>query len=311
MKNNYLLESMDGVVLTKKIEEIIIKTNFSHATRSIYDLEEKSLNAALEDLDTYNFLNDKKIVIIHNVFTSIQEKKMEYLLKYLDHFHSNNLLILTSKKIDSRLNIVKKIKKNPNIEVVKLQINPFEYIQNNLKDYKISNKDIYLLMDKCKDDITKIDSECNKLKIYKFDALEITREDIENLVVKKLGDSNDSLFSFIKYLLIKDKRNALRKYRELVEYQIDSSSIIGLIASQLKLIYQIKILMNQNFTNDQITKKLSLKSSYQVRKMSEYSYYYTNQELGQFIHLVADLDYQIKSGRIDSKIALDLFIIHL
>ena len=41
------------------------------------------------------------------------------------------------------------------------------------------------LIELCKNDITKIDSECEKLMMYKKDTLEITRNDIDLLVVKK------------------------------------------------------------------------------------------------------------------------------
>lgn len=311
MKNNYLLESVDGVVLDNKIEEIITKTNFIHATKSIYDIEEKDLRDALEDLDTYNFLTSKKIVIIKNAFSNLNEKNMEHLFKYIENPSPDNLLILTVKKIDNRLNIIKKIKKNDNVTILTLKVNSFQYIKDCLKEYKIDHKAVSLLMEKCRDDITKIENECNKLKLYKKDSLQIIEEDVENLVEKKLEDSNEALFSFIKYLLMKDKKNSIRTYQELLEYHIDNSSIIGLMSSQLKTIYQVKLLTDKKWRTNQIIEALSLKSSYQVNKMSEYGCCYSYQELGGLIHSIAELDYDIKSGRLDSKLALDLFILCL
>lgn len=311
MKNNYLLESIDGIVLEQKIEEIITNNNFAHATRSIYDMEEKELSDALEDLDTYTFLSNKKVIIIKNIFSHLNEKMMEHLLKYITNPNPDNLLILIVKKLDNRLNIVKKIKKNNNITVLSLKINPLQYIKDNFKEYEISQNAISLLIEKCKNDITRLENECNKLKLYKKESLQITEEDINHLVEKKLEDSNEVLFSFIKYLLIKDKKNSIKTYQELLEYHIDNFSIIGLLSSQLKTIYQVKLLIDKKWKINQIIETLSLKSSYQVNKMSEYGYYYSYQELSELIHSVAELDYDIKSGRLDSKLALDLFILNL
>lgn len=311
MKNNYLLECVDWEVLSKEIEKIIVQTQFQNASRSIYDMEEKDLSDALEDLDTYNFLSDKKIIIIRNVFYNQNEKKMNHLLKYLDNYSEDNLLILTVNKLDNRLNIVKKLKKNDNIEIKALEIDPFQYIKNILKNYKISNECISLLNEKCKSDITKISNECAKLMNYKVNDLEITKEDIDHLVVKKLGESNEVLFAFVQQLLLKNKKSALEKYRELLEYHVDSASIIGLIASQLRLIYQVKVLAGRNLYNDQIANELNLKSSYQVKKMREYGYDYTYQELSNLVHSIADLDFKIKSGKLDANHAIEMLVINL
>lgn len=311
MQNNYLLECMDSFLLNKNIEEIIENNHFTDAFRSFYDLEEKDLSDALEDLDTYQFLSNQKVIIIKNIFSNIDEKKMEHLFKYIENFNPNNLLILTTKKQDQRLNIVKKIKKLQNITIKKLQIDSFSYIKNKCSKYHITPEVIRLLSDKCQEDLTKIENECNKLMAYKIDTLEITKEDVELLVVKKLGDSSDLLFTFIRYLLMKDKKNALEAYQELLSYQIDSASIIGLLASQLRLIYQVKILLEQKLNHQQIVEKLSLKSLYQVKKMKEYNLYYTKKELINLIHSVANLDFDIKRGKIDSCSAIEIWIINL
>lgn len=311
MQNNYLLESIDYILLKEMIESIIQDTHFTNASRSSYDLEEKDLGDALEDLDTYHLLSNLKVVIIKNVFSNIDEKKMEHLFQYIENFNPNNLLILTTKKLDHRQNSVKKIKKLQNLTIKKLQLDSFSYIKNKCSKYHIDPETIHLLANRCQNDFSKIENECNKLMLYKIDTLEITKEDIESLVIKKLGDSSELLFSFMKYLLTKDKKKALESYQELASYQIDSTSIIGLITSQLRLIYQVKILSEQKLNHQQITETLLLKSTYQVKKMSEYSFYYTDKELRDLIHSVANLDFDIKSGKVDSLVALDLFILNL
>ena len=311
MKNNFLLESNDGIVLDKKIDKIISSTNFSNASKSSYDIEENDLSDALEDLDTYSFLNDKKVIIIKNPFCNYNEKKFNHLLKYIDNPNPDNLLILVCEKLDSRLTATKKLKSNKNIEILKLEVNPYQYVKNILKDFKISEDTINLLVEKCKGDITRLDSECNKLMLYKDNSKEITNTDVSNMVIEKLGESNEILFSFVNSLLSKDTTNSFKYYKDLSRYNIDSNSIIGLVTSQTRLIYQVKTLADKGLSNELIKDTLGVKSVFQIKKIKNYIYQYSYKELANLISSLALVDLNIKSGKLDANMAIDMLLINM
>lgn len=308
---NYLLESSDHLLLEKKIDSIIEKEKFQGEYRATYDLEEVALANALEDLDTYSFLSSKKVIIIKNILSSLTlENEKKHLIKYLENPSSDNLLIMTSDKMDTKT-FSKKLKSLKTLEYQKLETNPVSFAKNILDGYKISNMDLSYLAELCNNDITKLNSECEKLMMYKIDTKEIGREDITNLVVKKLGDSNEILFSLAKAIMSKDKKQALKLYNDLKAYQIDANSIIGLMASQMKLVSQIKVLKEKNLNVSQIQQNLNLKSSYQVKKLSEYIYSYSYNDIKTFFNRLFNLDYSIKTGKVDSSNAIELLIINL
>lgn len=308
---NYLLESSDHLLLEKKIDSIIEKEKFQGEYRATYDLEEVALANALEDLDTYSFLSSKKVIIIKNILSSLTlENEKKHLIKYLENPSSDNLLIMTSDKMDAKT-FSKKLKSLKTLEYQKLETNPVSFAKNILDGYKISNMDLSYLAELCNNDITKLNSECEKLMMYKIDTKEIAREDITNLVVKKLGDSNEILFSLAKAIMSKEKKQALKLYNDLKAYQIDANSIIGLMASQMKLVSQIKVLKEKNLNVIQIQQNLNLKSSYQVKKLSEYIYSYSYNDIKTFFNRLFDLDYSIKTGKVDSSNAIELLIINL
>lgn len=308
---NYLLESSDHLLLEKKIDSIIEKEKFQGEHRATYDLEEVALANALEDLDTYSFLSSKKVIIIKNILSSLAlENEKKHLIKYLENPSSDNLLIMTSDKMDAKT-FSKKLKSLKTLEYQKLETNPVSFAKNILDGYKISNMDLSYLAELCNNDITKLNSECEKLMMYKIDTKEIGREDITNLVVKKLGDSNEILFSLAKAIMSKDKKQALKLYNDLKVYQIDANSIIGLMASQMKLVSQIKVLKEKNLNVSQIQQNLNLKSSYQVKKLSEYIYSYSYNDIKTFFNRLFNLDYSIKTGKVDSSNAIELLIINL
>ena len=310
--NNYLLETNDFTALKTEIDKIIKKEKFTDALTSTYDAKELQLENALEDLDTYGFLSDKKVIIINNIDGINQEdeeKNLKHLYKYLENPNPDNLLIITASKLNNTLKVTKELKKKMNYSSV--EINPENFIKNELKDYTLETGVIKLLVEYCKNDITKIENECKKLKTFNFETKKISKSDIEELVIEKLGDETELTFSFSRSLAEKNKKEALRKYKELLDYQIEPIAIVGLLASQIRIIYQVKTLSNQNLSPYDIAKMLGEKSDYRVKKTKELIRYYSEQELLDLMKTLSDMDIQMKTTDIDPNSLIELFILNI
>ena len=311
MNNNYLLESSDYLSQQNEIAEIVKKTNFSSSAISIYDLEETLLEKALEDLDTYSFLTSKKIIIIKNIETINQEefeRDIKHLYQYLSNPNPDNLLIITAKKLNNTLKITKELKKH--CEFIQVSMNPENFLKQELKDYKLEPGVSKLLLEYCKDDITKLKNECIKLKTYKLEEKTISKKDVEEMCVEKLGDSQELTFAFSRSLAEKNKKDALLKYRELLAYNLEPYSIVGLLATQIRIIYQVKTLEDQGMSNQEIAKTLDKKPFY-IQKTSELTRYYTKKELLELIIKLENIDIQIKTTDIDPNSLIELFILNI
>lgn len=308
---NYLLESEDTLILEKVSERLIKENKFTKAEVYKYDLEESLLENILENLDTYGFLSEKKVIIVKNIellkYDDYKED-FDHLFKYLDNPNPDNLLIIEVKKIGNS-KVLKELKEKLTYELV--EVNSKKYIKNLLKDYKIENRVVDLLDEYCLSDISKIDSECNKLKSYKVDDKEITEEDIKSLVVKKLGDPKDLTFSFTRSLAMRDKKNALKKYRELLSYNIEPISIIGLLGSQIRIIYQVKLLEKDHLSDREMANILDEKSEYRVSKARELTRLYSEDDLLKLMENLAKIDLNIKSNDVDPNNLIEMFIINI
>ncbi|MBP5679302.1 MAG: DNA polymerase III subunit delta [Bacilli bacterium] len=308
---SYLLETEDYAARELEVKKILQKEHFEEATTSIYDLEENSLENALEDLDTYNFLSSKKIVIIRNIETiSSEEEKthLDHLYKYIDNPYEDNLLIIECKKLNNTTKLSKELKKR--CRVIEIELSPKNYIKELLKGYKVSQDAINLIDEYSLGDLTKIEKECEKLRDYKTEEKEITKEDVEKLVVKKLGDPKDLTFAFSRALALRDKKEALEKYRELLDYNIEPFSIIGLLGSQLRIIYQVKLLAKKNLKDSEIAKQLEEKSDYRIKKTRELIALYTEEDLLHLMQQLSDMDYRLKTTDNDSKNEIENFILN-
>ena len=309
--NSYLIEGIDYVALENEVNKIITKEKFTSSTISTYDMDELELQNALEDLDTYNFLSDKKTIIIKNIDSlkyDENKKDFDHLIKYIDNPTQDNLLIIEAKKLNGTYKITKELRKK--CKCIELEQNTKAFIKNELKDYKINQEAINLLDEYCNGDYTKIQSECDKLKNFKYDDKIITNDDIKNIVSKKLGDPQELTFSFTRSIAEKNKKESLKKYKELLDYNIDSLSILGLLGSQIRIIYQVKILDSRGMRLQDIAKTLKEKE-FRVKKTMELISLYTQEEILDLMQKLAEIDLKIKTTDTDPNTEIELFIINL
>ena len=306
--DSYLIESSDFLSFQNEKDKLIKDKNFIDSLISIYDLEEVEISNALEDLDTYGFLSTKKVIIllnIENIKYDDYKKDIDHLIKYIENPNPDNLLIIYSKG-NNTLKTIKELKKVcKNIEV---NISIKDYIKNTFKDYKINFKAINMLEEYCLDDFTKVVSECDKLKNYKCSDKVITCEDIDILVNKKLGDSRDLTFAFSRSLAEKNKKDSLEKYRELLEYNIEPLSIIGLLASQIRIIYQVKLLEDKK---DKDIADILGEKEFRIKKTRELTRLYSKDELLRLMQELSNMDYRLKTEDIDGNNLIELFILNI
>ncbi|MBQ3435835.1 MAG: DNA polymerase III subunit delta [Bacilli bacterium] len=306
---NYLIETTDAKTKELRIKDLIGTSSFKSYDINTYDLSEDiSFDKVMESIDTYNLLSDNKVIIVENIEHLKDDRERETLSKYLDNPKDDILLIMTTKKIDNKLKIFKLLKDK--VKVLNDEIDPTKYIKDNLEEYKMSDKDIALLIKYKNKDITAIDNELCKLKAYKLNNKEITKEDIENIVIKAKEEEDQLLFSLVDSIITKNKKLALEDLNSLKEQAIDPFSIIALLDNQLRILLQTYILREEGKKEKEITDILKI-HPYRVKLALNNSYNYTRKEIENTILELAKLDYNIKSGREDKSLALDMFIINL
>lgn len=291
--NNYLVVTNDKVTLDEKIKELN-KDNTSEVV--FYDLIETNIERLIEDLDTFNFLSNKKIIVGTNAFFLSSDKtksniehNTDLLEKYLDN-PSDNILILVTDNIDKRKKLTSNILKKCELIEEISDINSL--IKKRLEDYKMDNRAIEKLIEFCRNNHEKILNELEKLKLYKLDSKEINASDVEEIVSKEL---DDNIFHFVDSILSGNKEYAFKLYHNFLLHGTQVVAMLILISNKIRLIYQVKVLSNKGNSDQNISKLLKV-HEYPVKLAREAGYKYSEKHLLELLEKLAKLDLEIKSG---------------
>ncbi|MDD6224347.1 MAG: DNA polymerase III subunit delta [bacterium] len=305
MLNIYLIVSNDKVTVDIKIKEI--QSQNQEATTIQYDLEEIAIEQLIEDLDTYNFLESKKIIVGYNATfltsdKSIMNHNVKRLEKYLDYPNPDNILVLVASALDKRKKLVTKLLATSN--VIQENICIERIVQDHFQDYQVNKSVIEYLIEYCKNDHEKILMEVEKLKLYAIDTKQITKEDI-NLIVRKSMD--DNIFSLVDFIIKDQKKEAFEVYNELLNHGESLANIISKLANKIRLIYQVKIFLGEGKSDLEISKLLNM-HTYPIKLAREASYQYSDKLLLKYLSKLAELDYNLKSGSGYPNIMFETFI---
>ena len=299
-----------------KEEELILENHFQDEERFTYGIEEISLFTLLEHINTISFLSPKKVVILKDAFflssdgpRKVSDEEISALTSYLQNQSQDVLLILRVEKLDERKrNLMKTIRDKTTM--IQLNMNLEERIKTHFREYQLENGVINSLMLAVKGEEARIDSECEKLKTYRMNEKKITKKDVEDLVKFSLPDQEETIFSFSRALASKDKRKAYQDYSYLEQMGVDPIFLLGLLESQFRTLYQVKVLKDKGYTKEKIADSLKM-HPYRVLKTQELLHFFTKKDIRNYLLLIQSFDYKMKSGQIDSQFLIDLLIMRV
>lgn len=307
---NYLLYSEEEFLLTEEVRKIIEKNKIEELSVNRYDLELDNIKTAIDDCQTISLFEDKKAIIINNCnyFNRLKSNSedIDLLLEYLEHSNPNTILIILShnSSIDNTKKITKKMKEFGTILALNSS-NINSIVKGMFDDFKISNESISLLIERVGNDIAILSQEIDKLKCFNYSEKEITKEDILNCATYNI---DTDIFKFIDNIITKNKEAALSTYYELLKNNEEPIKIIALLASKFRLMYQASFLNKKGLSNNEIANLLGV-HAYPVKLAIQTGMRYPEKLLLNFLHKLADLDNDIKTGAINAELGLELFIL--
>ena len=305
MTNNYIIVSDDKVTIDNYINKIIKDNKLKDFEIIKYDYPDVSISTVLEELNTYNFLSNIKLIVYNNCsfLSKDKDKGLDELKKYVMN-PSDNYFVMINDVIDDKKDIFK-----CNIELLSNKISSELLIKNNLEGYVMDSRTIKYLADYCLNNNEKILNELDKIKCYKMSENDknITKEDIDNIAIR---DYDEDIYDLVNAIAAKNKDRAFDLYTRISKKEKDSVNIIASISSQIRMLYSVKILTEKKYKPQDIATILGVKP-YAVTMALENCNNYSTKKLLSFLNTLADIDYKSKSGLGRGNILFEIFLLNI
>ncbi len=296
----------------KKIEE---KYNNYQKKEIIYF---DNLNEIIDEIDSENLFFSNKLIVIKKFpyFTKkidIENKKsIDAFLKSLER-NTNDLLIFVVDEIDNleKLNnniFTSFLKQNKSVEWKWCQKISLSQIPNEIikivkeNNGQISFEDAILLQNKLPNDMKIISYEVQKLL---FENKHISKEQINTSISNYY---NEDIYSFSNAFNSKNFFNIWSKYSEKINFNIEISNLISQINNLFVISSKIYFFLLDKKNFEYISKELKI-NIFRIKKIYQILEIYGIIKIKAIIIFLADLDYEIKIGKIKPEIGFEQFLI--
>lgn len=314
----YLFTGTSEIFIKNRMNRIIQSFNKYEYTIIKYDMETTSLSTVLSDAITVPFLEELKIIILKNpkfltkTATSTKDE-IKAMIKYLKNPCDSTLLIIdATNTVINQSNEIYKMLKNvariidyPDPEEIELKgwiVRSFDANSIDIKDDALT-----LLLEYIGDDQARLSQEIDKLSSYVGKGGTIRKEDIKLLVPKNI---NNEIYLLIKAIINHDLALTNQIYDNLITHTKDSLTIFSLISNKFKELLSTYKLLKYGYSQSDIAKFYNVstgKAYYIVQEARAFKL----SDLEFYIDKLAELDYQIKSGKLDKTIGLELLLLKL
>ena len=317
----YVLYGSEEFIIKETISKIVenaLEDDEAEFNIATFDLEETPLSFALEEAETFPFIGERKLIILHNpVFLTAEKTKekvehnIEQLLSYLENPSPFSIVVFVApyEKLDERKKITKQLKKYAMVvEASKLKEQELErwvLEQASLYGVGIERDAVNELLSTVGQNLMLLANEISKMALYAYEEKMITVETVSQLAVKSL---EQNIFTLIDFIMNRRSAEAIELLQNLLRQNEEPIKILALMASQIRIMYVSKGLAKEGYGQQKIASHLKI-HPYRVKLALEKAQYFQEQELMIMLNNIAEADYKMKTGQMDKVLLLELIIL--
>ena len=303
----------------QKLNEIVEHYKEIHKSGldlKLLDLKEKDFQDFKNEAQIASMFSEKKLLVLKNAFENFDFK--EKISAEIEKFAKSEEVILFYEEEIKKDKFFQTLKKFS--EYQEFQLLDGERLKNwvkkEFKKYqaKIDSAVLEKLIEFVGNDLWQMSNEIKKLVVYKTGhnqartvtkvCPEIEREDVELLVKPKI---ETDIFETIDAIAAKNKKRALKLLKAHLEKGDSPFYLFSMINFQFRNLLIIKDLMERNLSLYRFTDL----HPYTIKKTLALSERFRFPELKKIYQKIFQLDLDVKTGKIEPEMALDLLITEL
>ena len=295
-------------IIKDKINSLIKKLDIKNIIKLDYD--DIDIEDILNELNYIDLFNEKKAIIVNNcIFKNLKEKEEKKLLKYIDNMNDNALVLKCKDDIlDNRKHIIKVLKEKCVVEEIKTMDYKalHEYVTKIFKDNKINAtyKQVQKILNLTDNNVDITLNEVNKLLLYLNGKNELTEEVIDKVVSI---NNEKEMFRLSDAVMERNTGSMFDSYKIILSSGVDSIVIMDFLSKQFRTLFQVKNLINK-MSVEEVSRKLGV-NLYVVKRMSEYSNNFKNDEIIDILYKLSDMDIDVKINSLDKNKLLEMFFL--
>ncbi|MBD2844480.1 DNA polymerase III subunit delta [Paenibacillus sp. IB182496] len=286
-----------------------------------FNTADAPIEEAVLEAETVPFFVPRKIVIVRDQTllaaggkeTAKLEHQPDRLLEYLKQPSETSTIVLMvlADKLDERRKLVKRLKDQdallPFAELQGAEL--MRWMQRRVQEQRreLAEAAAELLAVRCGGDLQRVAQELDKLCLHAGPDGRIAPDHVEALTEATV---DEDVFALVDAITALEAGKAIAIYRALLLRREEPIKIAALLARQFRIMLQIKELDGQQYGQQQIAAQLGL-HPYAVKLAAEKSRRFARGVLAAHLAKLAELDYQMKTGRLDKALGLELFLLEI
>ena len=313
MSNIYVIVCNDTYLAQEEKLKIIKERSVDDFNISSYNFLDSEPLDILNEMTTVSLLGEQRMVIITEPEFLKQTYKHNHIVDkfanyFLDDYQDTIIVIISEDDLDYRLKINSILKEKAIIKKIATieKDNLSDWIIKRLDNegYKIDKSAVGELIERTDGEIMQINNELEKLMLYHTDK-NITYQSVKLLVTKNL---EDNIFNLLNAFIANDKKSLFQIYEDFMTLNEDEMRIISAISNKLEEILYTKVLVKQRKSKDEVAAYFKVKPG-RAYYMIDAAKKISDNTIKSLIERITNLDFDIKSGKIDKKLGLQLFIL--
>ncbi len=315
----YIFHGPDDFTRNEKITELraaMGDPSLADLNITALDGRELSLGDIRSHTDAMPFMADKRLVIVRDYVRQLKGRpeEIKQLVEYLGRIPPTTDLVLVENESLERGHAVLKAAAAAKAAVIsfagpnKNNLHPWIIKKAQEHNATIEPGAAGFLGRLVGADLRTLDNELEKLALYVGGQRPIQKADIDLLVPYSEEAENFGLTNAI------GQRNARRAYdqlRKLLDEGKHPMAILGSIAAQIRSLLEVKDMAERGLSAAEIAKKKGWKSDYPARMRLKEAARFSIPWLEEILEQLLQIDLDIKTGRVDSLLALDTLIARL
>jgi len=297
-ENSYAVRQQIKLI-SKKYEQ---KTGTSYSLE-VFDMTERSLSDLLNSISVQPLFASSRLLIVKELASNKVAK--EQIDQIISSIPDTTIVVIWQREVDRRSSFFKVLAKLKNAQEFKLLERPklLQWVKKVVAEYSfdIESSAAIKLVELIGPDQWQLEQEIIKLGSY---SPQITSANIDMLVT---GSVEQTIFRLIDMISDRDTKRAIDTYHELIVQGSSDQQILAMINWQLRNLVLAK---ESGGDYDRMSRDFGI-SPFVLRRAAQTARSMSFDQLKESYEQLVETDYSIKSGKLNSKSALEELIYKL